>query len=567
LLETLRSRLAAAEALPQLSLLGLLCGGFSALVILLFRYLIEGTQGLFLAGEGLENYESLGRPTQLFLLLAGGVVIALLLQLSRPQDRPVGVVHVMERLNYHQGKLPWRNAVQQFLGGAVALISGFSVGREGPSIHLGAASSSLLGQWASLPNNTLRILVACGTAAAIAASFNTPMAGVIFAVEVVMTEYALGAVVPVIIAAVTGAVLTRAVYGDDLAFMVPNAGLQSIFELPYLALAGLCLGLAAALFSILTRVLSRHTLSWPIPVKMLTAAGVMAIIGVAVPAVMGIGYDTIDLALQGSLPLQLLLLIAAAKLVATAVTIGLGIPGGLIGPTLVMGAALGGVMGGLLPESASGPAFYVVIGMCTMMGATLQAPLAALMFILELTARPDVILPSMLAIVVASLTNRVLCRQPSLFAGLLVDRGMDYRRDPLSESLQRLGVAHVMNTNFVSLPQQLQRAAAEGALSREPEWVLIASEFEQPLVLLPAADLARAVLENPEAAEFDLLEIPGDRRQLARIAPEATLLEAQLLLNGSSVDALYVARQRRGRSPLLFGVLTPTNIERGYHLL
>ncbi|MCG2633906.1 MAG: chloride channel protein [Gammaproteobacteria bacterium] len=567
MLEALRARLSAVEALPQLSLLGLICGCISALVILLFRYLIEGSQGLFLPDGGTENYELLANGSRIFLLLAGGLLVGLLLQLSRPNDRAVGVLHVVERLNDHQGRLPWRNAVQQFIGGAVAIITGFSVGREGPGVHLGAASSSLLGQWSALPNNSLRVLVACGTAAAIAASFNTPLAGVIFAVEVVMMEYTLGVIIPVVVAAVTGAVLARGVYGDDLAFVVPPTALQSLLELPYLMLAGLVLGLAAALLVWLTCACSRRAESQPVLLRIFLAVIVMMACSSLSPAVMGIGYDTINQALQGHVAVQLLLLIAVVKLVATAWCVGMGVPGGLIGPTLVVGAALGGVMGGVLPETASGPGLYVVIGMCAMMGATLQAPLAALMFILELTAHPDVILPGMLTIVVATLTCRIVCRQPPMFVGLLLGRGLDHRRDLLSQSLLRVGVTHVMNTRFMAMPAEVERDTAERALGRDPEWILIQSELNNQPVLLSAADLARALLEKPEATKFKLLEIPGDRREMVRIDPEATLLEARELLEGGSVEALYVERRRRGRSPVVFGVLTPVDIERGYRLL
>ena len=134
----------------------------------------------------------------------------------------------MERLSYHQGYLGIRNLVLQYLGGALAIISGQSLGREGPAIHLGAATSSLVGQQLGLPNNTIRTLVACGTAAAIGASFNTPLAGVIFALEVVMMEYSLASFLPVILSAVSATAVTRAVFGTEIVFSVPNFQLTNL---------------------------------------------------------------------------------------------------------------------------------------------------------------------------------------------------------------------------------------------------------------------------------------------------------------------------------------------------
>ncbi|MDH3513362.1 MAG: chloride channel protein, partial [Gammaproteobacteria bacterium] len=187
--DSLRVRLARAEALPQLATLGVICGLLTGIVIIAFRMLIEVSQSLFLPGANPENYEGLTMAWRFLLPLAGGLVLGLVFQFLPAESRHVGVVHVMERLSYHQGRLPLRNAIVQFLGGAVSIIAGHSVGREGPAIHLGAASGSVAGRHLGLPNNSLRVLAGCGVAAAIAAAFNTPLAGVVFAMEVVIMEY------------------------------------------------------------------------------------------------------------------------------------------------------------------------------------------------------------------------------------------------------------------------------------------------------------------------------------------------------------------------------------------
>jgi CIC family chloride channel protein len=201
-LDRLRLRLSRAEALPQLGLLGLFTGLIVGAVMIAFRLLIETAQGAFLPGGNPENYEALAYELRLALPLVGGLAIGLLFQWMPEAVRHVGVTHVMERLAYHQGRLPLRSAILQFFGGALSIVSGHSVGREGPAIHLGAASGSLAGQRFGLPNNSLRVLAGCGVAAAIAASFNTPLAGVIFAMEVVLMEYTVVGFAPVILAAV-----------------------------------------------------------------------------------------------------------------------------------------------------------------------------------------------------------------------------------------------------------------------------------------------------------------------------------------------------------------------------
>ncbi len=148
-------------------------------------------------------------------------------------------MRMFKRLHNHQGRLPLFNLGLQFFAGAIALLSGQSVGREGPAVHLGAGTASQLGQWLKLPNNSLRTLVGCGVAAAISASFNTPMAGVVFAMEVILMEYSIAGFVPVILASVTGAAVAQATFGNAPAFSVAPLQMSSLSELPLIIFCGL----------------------------------------------------------------------------------------------------------------------------------------------------------------------------------------------------------------------------------------------------------------------------------------------------------------------------------------
>ncbi len=221
-LNRLREHLAHAEALFPLALVGLISGLVTGGVIIAFRWITENAQLALTPVAGPEAFEWLSWPYRLGLPIAGGLLIGVIFQRASLGSRQVGVVHVMEQLAYHSGRMPWKNAALQFFGGALSIMSGHSVGREGPVIHVGAASSSLLGQWLGFPNNSIRVLVACGVAASIAASFNTPIAGVIFAMEVVLMEYTLAGFTPVILAAVAATSLTRVVYGSAPAFDIPS---------------------------------------------------------------------------------------------------------------------------------------------------------------------------------------------------------------------------------------------------------------------------------------------------------------------------------------------------------
>ncbi len=566
-LDDQRVRASRAEALPQLAFLGLLCGLLAALVMIAFRMVIELAQRALLPGGTPDNFEALPPEARVLLPLAGGLVLGLLFQRAPELARQVGVVHVMERLAYHQGRLPLRNAAMQFVGAAIAIISGMSVGREGPAIHLGAASASVTGQRLGLPNNSLRILVGCGVAAAIAASFNTPLAGVAFAMEVILMEYTVVGFAPVILAAVSATALTHLAYGGDLAFAVPPLTLGSLWELPYVLAMGLAIGTLAAAFIFMVGATARRTGSWPFWLRIALAGLFTGLCAVPVPEVMGIGYDTVGRALLGDLGVWVLVAIVFAKLVASSVSIGMGVPAGLIGPIIVIGATAGGALGvlgqWLAPIDVSSHGFYALIGLGAMMGGTLHAPLAALTAMLELTGNPNIIWPGMLAVIAAYGVSRVAFRQQPVFVTLMRARGLDYRVDPVWQALRRVGVGAAMDTSVAALPCRSTRGAIDAALGQSPRWVLVLGP-EGPTALMPAVDLVRHVMDHAAAGDVDLLEVPADRSQVAPIALQATLQEALDAMDATGADALYLPRPAAAGTASAYGVVTRADIERNY---
>jgi len=570
--ETHQLQLAGARGGWLLALLGLVSGVLVGAVVILFRLLVEYAQNAFLPGTSPENYELLSWPSRLLLPTAGGIALGILFFIVFRTPVRLGVIHVMERLAYHEGHLPLRAALMQFVGGAAAIMSGHSVGREGPSIHIGAAGASLLGQWLNLPNNSIRTLVACGASAAIAASFNTPLAGVIFAMEVVMMEYTISGFTPVILAAVSATTLNRLAFGGLPAFIVPELRLYSFTELPLIVLMGIGIGALAALFIRLLDSVTRRSAKLPQVLRMAAGGAGVGLCALLAPQIMGIGYDTVNAALFGDLLLATLLLVLLVKLLATALSIGTGIPGGLIGPTLFMGALFGSAVGQclhLVTQQVSHAGFYSMLGMGAMMGATLQAPLAALLALLELTGNVDIIFPGMLAIVSANLAARELFGQESVYLGQMRAIGLDYHHDPLSQSLRRRGVGSLMDSAFALLTPNITRGQAEKLLTGErPHWLII--NREEGKLLMPAADLARFIEEQAAEADAEtviqLQEIPSKRLELAPVRQQATLQQALKVLNESEAEALYVIRPLGSVADRIYGILTREQIEKSYSL-
>lgn len=586
-LDFLRRQLAGLESLPPLVLLAIAAGLLTGLVVLLFRAGLEG--GAWLTGRpDAENFDGLGPWTALLMPLFGAALLGLILNRLSPESRRFGVVHVMERLSRYQGHMPLRSALYQFAGGIAGLTVGLSGGREGPAVHLGAATSSLLGNAVRLPNNSIRTLVACGSAAAIGASFNTPMAGVIFAMEVVMMEYTIASFIPVIIASVTATVVNRWFFGDVIAFSVPDTELRSLLEIPYITLAGVAVGLVGSAFIVLVRTIARFQ-AGPFWIRATAAGAVTGLTAMVAPAVLGVGYDTVNQALLGELAWTALLIILVAKTVASAACVGVGLPVGMIGPTLVMGAMLGGLLGvvgnAFAPSLASEPSFYVMLGMAAMMAAVLQAPLAALLAVLELTANPAIILPAMLIIVVASLTVTQFARQRSIFLTTLGALGLQYPPDPASQHLMRAGVAGLMTRSLVRVPRSARVGDLRAALARSPTWLVIeeddafravlsATDLADHLVglgraLPPAGTAPDATGDDPrlDGEVVDLMEVPGMRKDAGVINNRATLLEALAEFRFTGVEALCVVRDATAaRSPGAMRRRPPSNKRSGSYM-
>lgn len=566
-LDHFRLRLANPDAIILLSFLAVITGLLTGLVMVLFRYVLEYAQEYMLLGQ-VDDYESLAPWLRLALPIAGAALLGLLFHIVAHRYRQVGVLHVFERLQYHQGRLPWVNTAVQFVGASLAIISGHSVGREGPAIHMGAYGGSWVAQRLQLPNNSTRTLVACGTAAAIGASFNTPLAGIIFAMEVLMQQYTVQGFVPVILAAVSGTYLSLSILGPESFFEIGalhNTNTGSDWWLS--VIVGVGIGILSATFNFLLIQLTRFSMTYPLWQRFLLAGLLMGCIAWWVPQSMGIGYDTVNQTLNAQLGMELLIVILVAKMLASILCLGLGIPGGVIGPLMFIGATAGGILATLSLYSGSAfltpsePKLYALIGMGAMFGASLQAPLAGLTAVMELAGNADIILPAMLGIVAASLTSKAIFHHDSLFSTLLKARGLDHSSSVIMQRLRMIGAASVMNRSFVLCSQELSRSSACALLNQNPQWLLVTDQERTPRDMVRSLDLHSFLETHPEVETIHLREIPGKRLHLAQLSIRSSLQEALDTLNKTAAEALYLQRETGGH---IYGVITRTHIEKAY---
>jgi H+/Cl- antiporter ClcA len=567
------------ESQISLAVLASFVGLLSAGIITLFRLIYETPLNFYIPEGGHEGFESLTTETRIALLLGSTLLLILIFSRLKPSKRKVGISHVLQRIEQHQGYLPKTNLFAQFFGAIIALIGGHSIGREGPAVHLGAGSASQLGQLLKIPHHRLRILAACGVASAISASFNTPMAGVIFAMEVVLLEYSIRGFIPIILSSVIGAIVSRAAFGNETAFIVPSLDMHSLYEIPYILLLALICGVMGSLFINSVKFMQRWN-TRPIWQTWGFLGICTAAVSIYLPEIMGIGYDSVNTWLQGDAIFSVVFALLFAKLLLSGWASATGFPGGLIGPSLFMGAAIGAIMGKLstflFPQYPIDIGFYSMIGMGAMMAAVLRAPLAALMALLELTGNPNIILPGMLAIVIASLTVSEIFQLPSIFR---IQTNVDMNNSPVQQLLRNTWVGQVMSQDFASSSRIISLDSAQLLLSNQPSWILIEEERQ----LLVSADLARFIeghifpeaeddpeteVDANEAAkqlplqDIDCLLLPGDRKMVKSISLMANLKDALDKMQSYNIEWLEVHRDEKSNK--VVGIISRDMIEQYY---
>lgn len=490
-----RYALGTGNTLLPLALIGLLSGIATALVIAAFLGSIETLKVflMMLLNEGddsvslavslesamknhLRDFEQLSTWSRFLVVAFGAALLGAIFHFLRPEQRATGLNHTLVTLHRDYARFPLANFLVQFFGGILALASGQSGGREGPGIHLGAAISTLLASIFHLPHNSLRILTACGAAAAIGAAFNTPVAGVIFAMEVIVLEYTLVGFVPVIIAAVSATLVSNSVFGHEALFSIAEIQMQSLAEVPLLLVLALCCALASVSF-IKVQQWSTPLLKLPVFIRFSLVGLVTAAIGMQFPQVLGMGFDSINDILHGGSLWSLLLLVCLFKIIATALSSAVGMPIGIVGPSLFIGATLGAafaqISAGLMPMQTSSSQFYILLAMGGVMSALLNAPLAAVVAVMELSGSSDALLPGVLVVVMANLFASQVFRQRSANEILLAGQGIYLDSHPIAQALNRKSLSALGKKSQTIIDSDIASQLNENTLETEEEYLYL----------------------------------------------------------------------------------------------
>ncbi len=408
-------------------IIGLL-GGYGAVLI---QLAIKFFQELFWQGQfNLETIAEVPWYWKIMIPTIGGIVVGLIIQFFSKEAKGHGVPEVMEAIALRNGIIRVRVVFAKLFASALYIASGGSVGREGPVIQIGSAVGSSIGQFFRVNPKRMRIFVACGAASGIAAAFNAPVAGALFAVEIILGDFAVAQFSPIVLSSVAATVVSRHYHGDFPAFIVPDYQLVSPFELVNYIILGFLAGLAALLFIKVLYASEDFFDRVRLPDFIKGAMGGVAIglIGINFPHIFGVGYDTMDQALASGLIWKLALALIFIKIVATSISLGSGGSGGIFAPSLFIGAMLGTTFGNfahvLAPSLTATSGAYALVAMGGVVGATTRGPITAILIIFEMTSDYKIILPLMITTIIATLLASRLHKE-SIYTLKLVRRGIN----------------------------------------------------------------------------------------------------------------------------------------------
>ena len=437
----------------QIVILPAFVGVIAGIIAIGFRYLLFSIQNVFFYQNlSLKEVTPVMHDLGWMVILVpalGGLLVGFIIHFLASEVKGHGVPEVMEAVTVKGGKLRPRVVLLKALGSALSIGSGGAVGREGPIIQIGSGAGSTIGQILKLPRWNIKILVGCGAAGGIAATFNTPIAGVIFALEVILRELKTRSFISLVISVFFATIVSRFFLGSVPAFQVPDYTFQSYYEIGFYLLLGIFSGVIAYVLikSIYKSENIFESIRIPLFVKPALGGIFVGIIGYIKPEVLGYGYHTIEKLLNEEILIKVSLLLVLLKILAFSFTIGSGASGGIFSPSLFVGAALGAAFGGALniyfPEVTAPMGAYALVGMAAVFAGASRATFTAIIILFELTLNYHIILPLMFACVIADLVTHGLSKD-TIYTKKLSLRGINVSQEMETNVLDTRQVSEIM---------------------------------------------------------------------------------------------------------------------------
>ena len=542
--------------------IGLIAGGIAFLLYKLIGLLTNiSFYGRFAADFTSARHNHLGLWV-IPIPVIGGIIVGIMAKYGSSKIKGHGIPEAMEAVLFNRSRIQPRVAILKPISAAVAIGTGGPFGAEGPIIQTGGAMGSLVGQLFHTTASERKVLLACGAAAGMSATFNTPIAGVILAIELLLFEFKARSFIPLVVASTLATTVHMQLLGAGPMFTVRTMDFGIPRALPFYLLLGVICGLAAVGFSKLLYWTEDQFEKLPIDELWWPAIGALGlgIIGYFVPRVLGVGYDTISDILNANLAWKLLLVVMLAKAVALVISLGSGTSGGLLAPMFMSSAALGGIfamgMNDVFPAANLSAGAFALVAMGAVFGAASRAAFSFIVFAFEITRDYNSVLPLMLVTVIADGIAILLMPKASIMTEKLIRRGLRIHQDYEADVLQQMSVSETMDHDAPTLPASMPVSElAERIARHEPEVSrhqgMLLLDAESKLVgIITRGDILRA-LDQDSSGAMSLLEA-GSRKVLVTY-PNETLHDAAARMLRNNIGRLPVVD--RNNPQLVVGYL------------
>jgi CIC family chloride channel protein len=561
----------------------LIVGILSGLGAVLFRSLIKGIEWIGYTWFP-QTFPGLGNYYVIIIPAVGGLIVGPMIYFFAREAKGHGVPEVMEAVALKGGRIRPIVAVIKSLASSICIGSGGSVGREGPIVQIGSALGSTLGQRLNLSEEKIRVLVACGAAGGIAATFNAPIAGVLFALEIIIGEFSVRHFSSVVISSVAASVIGRAVFGNVPAFVIPTEyGINSLWEFVFYPILGIITAFWGVLFVrslYWTEDIFAKWKSVPEWIQPMFGGLLLGVIGLVYPKVTGVtwdrmpqifnvGYNVIETALASKLLLGTALTLLVLKLIATSLTLGSGGSGGVFAPSLFMGAMLGTVFDlgirMIFPGIPAPPGAYALVGMGATFAAAAHAPMTAVLILFELTGDYRIILPLMLTVVITTIVSQRLLKGESIYTLKLTRRGVRLQRGRDKDILESVLVSEVMSHEFavvstddslVNFSALINKTHSHGAVVLDGN-----GKFWGVITI---SDLEKAISNKLKLDKTKVSQVATQRPQVLVAYPDESIGQALYRMGPRGLGRLPVVS--RDDPQRLLGLIRRQNIIRAYHL-
>jgi CIC family chloride channel protein len=560
---------------------GALIGVVSGLAAIIFRFLILNFSILFLIIP-----ETVGILGWIIIPVIGGLIVAFIVVRYAPEAKGHGVPEVIEAYGLREGRIRFRVPLLKSLASAICIGSGGSCGREGPIAQIGAGAGSVVATALKFDKRERRTLVVCGLSSGIAATFNAPLGGTLFGIEVLAGGVIGFSILPVILASVVATAISEVVLGASVSFQAPLFTMGHPIELLFYIALGLVFGVLSVIwtrgFYKIEDLLEKIRVSkYILPAIGGLLVGVLAVLTIYFesifgytgefsairpyyPAMMGVGYAFIDSTLLGGVALGALFIFGVFKLLATSFTLGSGGSGGVFAPTLFMGAAFGGAIGlsfkAILPGSVPQPMAFALVGMAALFAGSGRAPVTCIVMLMEMTADYSLILPLMIAVSASYLVSSLL-EPESIYTLKLSRRGVKLQRGPHVEVLKTIRIGDVMTRDPTILHPTMKIAQVFEIINRTHHTKFpVVDDFGNIIGIMITEDLFKGSKEKER--DFQVMELMNP--DFLHLSPDCTMDSAlQAMMKRDEGHAVIVKPSEPNK---MIGYITKADVLKAYEI-